>query len=349
LHALLFSGAAVGYNARVTAINGEKQIHPGRIGEIGPSVNTPTVRTGASHVSRGYLIALIGTAIWSTTAIFIRYLITNYALPPLVLAFWRDLFVAAGLAGALAFLNPRLLRPNRSQWKFLLAYGFVLSVFNSLWTLAVALDGAAVATVLAYSSPAYTALLAWRLFGERLSPAKIAAILLSLAGCILVSGAYDAAVWQVNPLGIAAGLVAGLAFAIYSIMGRAAAQRDMPTWSTLLYTFLGAAVFLLLYQLIPALLPGSGRSPDLFALDGSLTGWAVLAALALGPTIGGYGLYAVSLTYLPASVANLITTLEPTMTAALAYFLLGETFTPPQVAGGILVMLGVVVLRVWGR
>ena len=65
--------------------------------------------------------------------------------------------MAAGLAVALAVLNPQLFRANRSHWKFLLAFGFVLSIFNTLWTVAVA-------TVLAYNSPAFTALLAWRLF-----------------------------------------------------------------------------------------------------------------------------------------------------------------------------------------
>jgi hypothetical protein len=35
------------------------------------------------------------------------------------------------------------------------------------------------------------------------------------------------------------------------------------------------------------------------------------------------------------------------MTAALAYFLLGETFTTPQVVGDFLLMLDVVILRVW--
>jgi drug/metabolite transporter (DMT)-like permease len=312
-------------------------------------VNTPTARAATSHLTRGYLIALAGTAIWSTTAVFISYLTTNYALPPLALAFWRDLFVGIGLAAALAIVNSRLLHPGRSNWRFLLTYGFVLSIFNALWTVAVALDGAAVATVLVYNSPAFTALLAWRFFGERLSPAIILAILLSMAGCLLVAGAYDLAVWRVNPLGIAAGLLSGLAFAVYSILGRAAADRNMPPWSTLLYTFLLASGFLLLYQVIPALIPAAGTSLDLLALGDSIGGWAVLAALAWGPTVGGYGLYAVSLRYLPVSVANLIATLEPTMTAALAYLLLGETLTLPQVAGAVLVLLGVVILRVWRR
>jgi drug/metabolite transporter (DMT)-like permease len=37
------------------------------------------------------------------------------------------------------------------------------------------------------------------------------------------------------------------------------------------------------------------------------------------------------------------------MTAAFAYFVLGETLTLLQVAGSILVLLGVVILRVWDR
>ncbi len=64
-----------------------------------------------------------------------------------------------------------------------------------------ALDGAAVATAVVYNSPAFTALLAWRFFGERLSTAKIVAILLSMARCILAPGAYDTAALEVNVLG----------------------------------------------------------------------------------------------------------------------------------------------------
>lgn len=300
----------------------------------------------ASRLTRGYLICLIGTVVWSTTAIFIRYLTDVYQLPPLVLAFWRDLILSLALLAFFLFANPRRLRLERRHVRFIAAYGLVLSLFNSLWTISVPLNGAAVSTVLAYSSAAFTAILGWRLFREPLNAVKIIAVVLSLAGCVFVSGALDPAAWKLNPVGIITGLLSGLAFAGYSLMGKAASERSINPWTTLLYTFSIAAVFLFFYNQIAGALPAGVASRNLFWLDGELAGWGLLFALAIGPTIGGYGLYTVSLTYLPASVANIIATLEPVMTAVWAYFLLGELFTPPQWVGSLLIISGVIVLRV---
>jgi drug/metabolite transporter (DMT)-like permease len=313
------------------------------------------VKPSVTRTTKGYLIGIVGTAMWSATAVFIRYLTVNYQMPPMVVAFWRDLFVTLALATSFAVLSPSLLRIERRHLKFLLFYGFILSIFNSLWTVAVALTGAAVATVLAYSSPAFTALAGRRLYGERLDGVKVVAVLLSIGGCVLVSGAYDPAAWQVNPLGIVTGLGAGVAFAGYSLMGKASAERGINPWTATLYIFATAAVLLLVYDLALGGLQTFFSEPpavlliaslNLLWLGASLAGWGALIVLALGPTIGGYGLYTVSLTYLPASVANLIATLEPSMTAVLAYLFLGETFTAPQLTGGGLVILGVILLRI---
>jgi drug/metabolite transporter (DMT)-like permease len=74
-----------------------------------------------------------------------------------------------------------------------------------------------------------------------------------------------------------------------------------------------------------------------------------MVLLAAGPTLGGYGLYTVSLTRLPASTANLIATLEPAVTAGLAFVFLGERLTGPQFLGGSLILTGVVLLRLRDR
>ena len=308
-----------------------------------------TKHTPTSDLTRGYLICLTGTVLWSTTAIFIRWLTVTYDLPALVLAFWRDLTLALTLGLVFLVFNRARLKLPPGQLRFMLVYGLVLSLFNSLWTISVVLNGAAVSTVLAYSSAGFTAVLGWRLFGERLGPLKILAVTLSLLGCAFVSGAFDPAAWQLNPLGVITGLLSGLAFAAYSLMGKEASHRSINPWTVLLYAFGFAAIFLLSYNWLAPWLPQGVASRDLFWLGNAYQGWLVLILLAVGPTVGGYGLYTVSLNYLPASVANIIATLEPVFTAALAFVLLDERFTVPQWIGSFLIVGGVIVLRLEER
>lgn len=307
------------------------------------------------NIARGYPIALLSAAILSTTAIFIRYLTQTYHVPPLVLAFWRDVFVVATLLPILAVMRKSLLRVGRQQLDYLVYYGLVLSIFNALWTISVALNGAAVATVLVYCSAAFTALLGWWLLKERLGWVKLLAVGLGLGGCVLVSGFYDLAEWNANIAGILAGVLSGLAYAAYSLMGRSASQRGLNPWTTLLYTFGFAAVFLLAANLVPGgvVLAGGGaaatatRPVELFWLGSAAAGWGILFLLAAGPTVLGFGLYNVSLSLLPSSVANLIVTLEPAFTALIAYFLLGERLTGTQVLGSVLILAGVIFLRLF--
>ena len=308
-----------------------------------------------STLTRGYISALFAALTLSTTAIFIRHLTQTYGIPPLVLAYWRDVFVVLTLLPALALLKPGLLRVKWEHWLYLAGYGLVLSFFNALWTLSVSLNGAAVATVLVYCSAAFTALLGWRLLGERLTWGKMIAVLFSLGGCVLVAGAYDPAVWSANLGGILAGVLSGLGYAVYSLMGRSAAQRGLNPWTTLLYTFGFAGIFLLVINLLPgSVMPegafstaAAGRPAELLWLGGAVEGWVVLILLAAGPTVLGFGLYNVSLSLLPSSIANLIVTLEPAFTALIAFFLLGERLTAAQIAGSLVIMAGVMLLRIY--
>jgi drug/metabolite transporter (DMT)-like permease len=305
--------------------------------------------TSKNHLARGYTIALISSVFLSTTAPFIRHLTQTYHIPPLVLALWRDIFVALTLLPILGLFRPSLLRLKRAHLVYLIAYGLLLAVFNSLWTTSVAMNGAAVSTVLAYCSAAFTALLGWWLLHERLDWAKALAVLLSLGGCVLVSGALDPAAWRSNLLGILTGILSGLGYAIYTLMGRSASQRGLNPWTTLLYTFGFASVFLLMFNLLPGgFLPGAASTPsDLFWLGEALTGWGILILLAAGPTVAGFGLYNVSLSDLPSSVVNLVATTEPAFTALIAYLFLGERLTLVQVGGGLMILAGVVFLRIY--
>jgi drug/metabolite transporter (DMT)-like permease len=298
------------------------------------------------HLTRGYTTAIASAAFLSTTSVLIRYLTQTFHLPALLLAFWRDLFACIALVIALAIVRPTLLRVDRAHLAYLLVYGLMLAIFNSLWTLSVSLNGAAVATVLAYCSAGFTALLGWWLLKERLDWAKLLAVVISLAGCVLVSGALDLGAWRVNLIGIITGTLAGLWYAIYTLMGRSASQRGINPWTTLLYIFGIAALFLLPLNLFArGTIPGT--TVDFFWLGNSWLGWGVLFLLAAGPTLAGFGLYNISLTHLPASIVNLIAISEPVFTAVIAYIFLGERLTWIQLIGSLLILGGVVFLRIY--
>jgi drug/metabolite transporter (DMT)-like permease len=306
-------------------------------------------KTKSSATARGYIFALVAAIFLSTTSILIRYLTLTYNIPALVLALWRDVFVALTLLPVLVFFWPHLVPVNRSNLKYLVIYGFLLALFNSFWTLSVALNGAAIATVMCYCSAGFTALLGWWIFKEELNWVKIVAVLLSLGGCYLVSGAMDQASWNGNLFGILVGVLAGLCYAIYSLMGRSASKRGLNPFTTLFYTFSFATFFLLLVNLwMGNILPGAAPQPiDIFWLGDKWAGWGVLFLLAAIPTLAGFGFYNVSLSYLPSSIANLVVTLEPAFTAITAYFLLGERMNTLQIGGSIMILGGVVFLRVF--
>lgn len=308
-------------------------------------------RSSPNYPNRGFLIAVISAVVLSFTSILIRLISDDYQVPALVLAFWRN-FLMVGCALPFMFIfNKQILKIKSQNLPFLIIFGAVLCIFNILWTLAVTLMGASVATVLVYSSGAFTSILGFIILKEDLGWKKIIAVLLCLTGCVFVSGATNSAVWLTNPLGIITGLSSGLLYAIYSLMGRQATHRGLNPWTTLFYTFLFAAGFLLVINLLPIeFIPATAQKPgDMFYLNTQWRGWGLLLLLAVGPTLIGLGLYNVSLGLLLSSTANLILTLEPVFTAITAYYLLAERLTQLEVFGGSLILLGVIVLKLGKR
>lgn len=301
-----------------------------------------------SSTTKGYYIALLCSVILSTTGVFIRYLTEHYNMPPLVIAFWRDAFTAIVVLAALLLIRPTLIRVRRADLLYLAAFGLVLALFNILWTVSVWYNGASVATALVYSSAAFTVLLGCLFLKERFYLAKLLAVILCLSGCFLVSGAIGGSPWNSGAAGITVGILSGLSYAGYSLMGRLASQRTINPWSTLFYTFLFASAILLLIILLRSCLPGANAAAaELFWLGDALSGWGVLFLLAAGPTVLGFGLYNVSLVHLPSGIVNLIATSEPAFTIIIAFFILGEKMTFVQLSGCALILCGVAFLKIY--
>ncbi len=296
----------------------------------------PVARARVQVPLRGYVIVLSGTVIWALTGIFVKILLTRYGMDPLVIAFWRVSIVALFLLVAIALLRPSELRIAPRDIGVFFFYGLIgVGIHQIVWINSVRYNGASVATVIIYTSPAIVALFAWRFLHEEMGREQLFALVATVVGAALVARVYDPGQVALNLLGLAAGIGSAFTFASYSLLGRVVTRR-YSAWTSILYAFLFGTL---------SLLPISFMSSSLVPAQLPLDGWATVVFLALVPTLGGFASYTIGLSHLPASVASILAAFEPVTTAVIAYFVFGEVLDGPQWAGAGLILLGVVMLR----
>jgi drug/metabolite transporter (DMT)-like permease len=72
-----------------------------------------------------------------------------------------------------------------------------------------------------------------------------------------------------------------------------------------------------------------------------LQGWVVLAGLALIAQVAGQSLIGFALSHLPAALSSTGLILQSVLAALFAWVLLHEAMTPLQMAGGVIVLIGI--------
>jgi len=268
---------------------------------------------------------------------------TQYATPGLTLALWRDLLIALVCGGGLLAFRPSLLHIGRRAVGHLALTGMVsIGIYHALWLWSVTLNGAAIAVVLIYTYPAFVTLGAWALFREPIKKVHLAALALALAGCALVVRAYDPAILRISWLGAMVGLLTALTHTVYVLVG----QRNAPSispWTTLAYTMTFGSLTLLALALAADQLAPMTRS-YIWAIE-TPAAWAILAIIAIGPTLGGYALFTLSLRHIPGKVAGLISVIEAPVATLIAVTLLGERLEALRIAGMGMILVAVVLPR----
>jgi drug/metabolite transporter, DME family len=283
--------------------------------------------------ARGYLLVLGAAALWSTSGLFIRWTVAGSGFTPLSLAFWRDLTTFLCLLVGLALLRPRWLRVARRDLPWLVGLGAIgVGTFHVLWNLAILYIGYAAATVLLYSSPAFVALVAWLIWKEPLTRVKMLAILLTLAGCVLVAGPEEVVGIELTASGLLIGLAAALAYGGFSLFGREVAPRYSP-WTVLTYGFGFGALALLPLQF--------GRAGPWPAAGET---WLWFGGLVLAATIVPFCAYLAALQRLPVSVASILAASEVVFGAFIGYAFFAERLQGWQFVGAALVVAGVALL-----
>lgn len=269
----------------------------------------------------GYLYMLLAAILWGLIGPVSR-LAFEVGLTPLQVAFYRALL--AWLFFALHAVWLGKVGVALRDLPFALAFGLVgVALFYGSYQLAVEYGGAALASVLLYSAPAWVALLA-SLLGEALTPRALGAIGLTLLGVGLMGMGGGSAV-RLGGMALFFGLLSGFTYALYYVFGKPYLSR-YPTSTLFLYALPVGA--LALWPLAKPIWP----QPE---------AWPFLLFLALFSTFGAYMAYGAGLRRLPATRASILATLEPVVAVLFAYLFFGEVLAPLAYLGALLVLLGV--------
>lgn len=287
-------------------------------------------RRGAySGAGIGLAAIALAAALWAVAAAVARALFDD-GVEPLELVQARSLLSAAGLA----LIPAAWKRPDKSRIGRVVALGLCIALVNAAYYIAIQRLAVAVAIVLQYLAPALVVLWTAVTTRKRPAPEVTIGVIAAFAGTILVVELPRGDLGTLDAVGLAAGFAAAFLFASYTLLSEKAGEA---------------------YGILAALLRGFLASSAGWIVFQSFRGWPhelftrehlpLVLFIGLGGTLAPFILYLWGVQRVRAERATIASTLEPVLVALFAWLWLGQSLSPMQVGGGLLIIAAVLSLQ----
>lgn len=307
----------------------------------GPTTADGSRPAGTRPGSTGIAVALLSSAVFGLSGSFAKSLLET--------GWTSTSAVAVRMGGAaLVLLIPALFvlhgrwHQVRENWKTIMAFGFIgvagcqFFYFNAVERLSVG-----VALLLEFLAPVLMVLWIWAATRRRPGLKTIGGALAAIAGLVLVLNIGGE--MKIDPVGVLWGLAAAVCLAIYFFI-TAKANDSLPPLVLATGGMLVGAVTMVTLGAV-GILPTGFNTGDV-VLAGRITPWWVpLAGLVLFSTVLAYVTGIVAARTLGSRVASFVSLTEVLFAVLWAWLFLSELPGTVQLAGGALIVLGVVLVR----
>lgn len=281
--------------------------------------------------------AALGTVyvVWGSTYLAIRF--TVESMPPLVSSGLRFLIAGVVLVLAVLVLAGRgALRMNRRQFGSAVLIGLLLPAWgNGLVVIAEQQVASGVAALMVASVPLYVVVLR-RLLGQRPPAITLVGVAVGMAGLVVlllggpVEGAHGSASW--GPWLV---LLAALGWAVGSVASTRLPVPANPFTLAAVEMAAGGGA-----MMIVGLIAGERVDFAKFT-TGSWVAWSYLVVFG---SLVAFSAYVFVLGKLPVSTVATYAYVNPAIAVVLGALLAGERFGFAQIAGGVIVVLAVVLV-----
>jgi drug/metabolite transporter (DMT)-like permease len=223
---------------------------------------------------------------------------------------------------------------SERDWLTTLALGVTYTAMTLFFFVSLRFLTAGIATIVLYTYPTFVVALSAIFLGEAVTVRKLIALGLATGGIALVVGVGTT---DIDPLGIGLALGSAACYAVYTTGSRMLSPSISPR-PLMIGILAGTTVSMLVYGVLDGGL----------ALPTGRDEWWIVLGLALVSTVIPHLLFYEGVSRLQASRVGVVSTAEPVVTVVLGVILLGETITFSVLAGGLLVLCGVLVVQSGG-
>ncbi|TVP57882.1 MAG: DMT family transporter [Halomonadaceae bacterium] len=254
-----------------------------------------------------------------------------------------DAFVVSfyrGAIGLLCVLVWLMLRPQSSGlanyrlWFWSAVAGLGVAGNFAFYFVSIANGSVAVAATLMYCAPVFVYLLSFALKLESATALKWAAIVVVMLGIGLLTQIYDIGASGLTPIGVGAGLLAGLSYAVFIFGFKYAAPHGSPQ-----------AILSIAFAVLASLLIWPGDFNQTVAAL-STPVWPLFLGLGVFGAGLSFVLYIIGLNHTAPAVASIVAMIEPVTASLFGVVVLNEYLVGAQILGMGLIVVTVTALSV---
>lgn len=256
---------------------------------------------------------------------------------PFVVSFYR------GSIGLLFVLVWLALRPSGSGlrsgrlWFWSAIAGLGVAGNFAFYFMSIAEGSVAVAATLMYCAPVFVYLVSFALKLEKPTALKWVSIAIVMIGVVLLTRIYETGAGGVTPMGVGAGLLSGLSYAVFIFGFKYAAPHGSPQ-----------AILVIAFAALAAILVWPG-DPDQIIAVLSTPSWPLFAILGVLGAGLSFIFYIVGLNHTTPAVASIVAMVEPVTATLFGVVVLHQGLAGVQIVGMMLILVTATAMSVCSK
>ena len=282
------------------------------------------------------ILPILAGIMFGSSGIFVRTLTQN-GIDPTTLLFLRFSIAIVPILIAIIATDKNLFRIELKDIPLFLVCSICIIGLNLCYNHSMNTVPLSLAAVLLSIAPIYVLIIAYFMFGEKITSKKLICMILAISGCVLMTGILENDLGNLPLFGILSGIGAGLFWAVYLMASKKSIENGNHTFTILFYSVIFISI---------ALIPFTDFSEisGFVSIDPAMT----IIFLILHSTFSfalPYIFSTISLNYMDSGTSSIfLSGAEPFAALIFGFLIYSEIPTPLMFCGFILTIIAMMML-----